>query len=552
MVAVLPKRNQRLCFSDTVFFITKFEGYVMSDEKKSRVVRVVSRMTTQAKVTFISLLVLILVGTGSYYLLYGRTEYVPLFTNISTTESGNIVAKLDELNVSDYRLENNGTSILIAEDQADRVRVDLAMNGLTPEVGVGYEIFDEASFAITDEDRAIMYQRALEGELARSIMTMEEVDYARVHLALSEETLFSRDVEPGNATVILDLNPLYDFEPQHVKGVMALVSSAVTNLPPENVSIVDTNANLLSANVYAGGDEMSVGQAALESLAIKQQFESELEQKLQKMLEQTYGTGKIVVNIDARLDLNSKEVTTVEYSDVGVLKSQQDYFERSSTSNTDVSGMSPLDNNVEYYSLETDGAIADNSITNFETLRDYEVGETRTYQIKAPGEVLSLSTAIIYDGVLSETETQSMMNIVGAAVGIDEARGDRMSVEGIPFDRTYEENLIAEFDLAQQEFVEEQETKRRFTLYGGLAGGGILLILFIVLLIRLIGSLRESGHRYEEIVMPIPVAELADHEPVNIKPFDDSGIEKGIKEYAEENPAKLADLVKTWMLKDEG
>jgi flagellar M-ring protein FliF len=524
----------------------------MAEEKKSRVGRVVRRMTTRAKVTFISLLILILAGTGAYYLLYGKVEYVPLFSNISTKESGNIVAKLDEMNISNYKLENNGTTVLVASNLIDRVRVDLAMNGLVPDLGVGYEIFDEASFAITDEDRAIMYQRAMEGELARSIMTLEEVDYARVHLAMSEETLFSREVHQGNATVILDLNPLYEFQAQHVKGIIALVSSAVSNLPKENISVVDTNANLLSDNLYLGDEQQSNSQAALESLAIKQQFESQLESELQNMLEHTYGTGKIVVNIDAKLDLNSKEVTTIEYSDDGILKSQQDYFERNNSTGTANTGMSPVDNNIEYYSVDTDDAMNDSTITNFETVRNYEVGETRTYQIKAPGEVLSISTAIIYDGTLSATEVLSLQNIVSAAVGIDESRGDRISVEGIPFDRSYEENLIAEFDIVQQEFIDDQVTKKKFTFYGGIAGGGIFLILLIFLIIRLIGSLgKHEGDYYEEIT-PVPVADLAGLEPVKIRPFDDPSIEKSVKDYAEENPAKLADLVKSWMLKDEG
>ena len=122
----------------------------------------------------------------AYYIFFGRTEYVPAFASLDMNDSANIVKKLDELKITDYRIEDEGTTIMVPSDQVDRLRLDLAMDGLLPNSGKGFEIFDDAGFAVTDEDRKIMYQRAMEGELARSIMTLEEVEFARVHLALSQ------------------------------------------------------------------------------------------------------------------------------------------------------------------------------------------------------------------------------------------------------------------------------------------------------------------------------------------------------------------------------
>lgn len=526
----------------------------MAEGKSTRFGKVFKRMTRQAKVTFASLFILFFVGIVSYYFLYGRVDYTPLFSNLSMKESGNIVTKLDELKITDYKMGNNGSSILVSADDIDRVRVELAMSGLIPNEGVGYEIFDEASFAITDEDRAIMYQRALEGELARSIMALEEVTYARVHLALSEETLFSRESTPGNATVIVELNPLHDVYSNQVKGIVALVSSAINNLPPQNVSVIDTNANVLSENLYSDGDSMSVGQSAIETISIKQQFEAQLQNELETLLERTYGVGNIVVDVDARLNLNSEETTIIEYEDTGVLKNQQDYFTRKTDTSNSSDGMSPVDDNIEYYAVDTSDAMNDSSISNFETTRSYEVGETRTYKITAPGEIISLSTAVIFDGSLDAAEAQAIKNIVSASIGLDESRGDFISVEGIPFDRTYEKNLIAEFDLAEQEFIAKEEKSKKFTFYGEIAGGSILLILIIIMVIRLFTLRGNSGddQRFYEALQPIPVNELIENEGMKIKPFQEEDIEIGIKHYAEENPAKLADLVKTWMLKDEG
>lgn len=524
----------------------------MPDVKNNRIINVVTRMTKRAKITFISIFIMAFVGCVSYYFFYGKIEYVPLYTNISMKEAGNIVTKLDELKILDYKIENNGTTILVSKDEINRIRIELAVEGLTPNIGVGYEIFDEASFAITDEDRKIMYQRALEGELARSIMSLEEIKYARVHLALSEDSLFSRETASGNATVIIELNPLREFLPSHVKGIVALVSSAIANLPPENISVIDTNANLLSSDLFDVDNALTTGQSAIESIAIKHQFEAELESELQFMLEKTYGKGKVVINVDAKLNLNSEEITIIEYDENGVLKNQQDYIEKISNGDINTNGMSPIDNNIEYYPTSTEDAQKDPAIRNYEINRNYEVGETRTYKIKAPGEVLSLSTAIIFDGRLNEDEIKSIKNVVSAAIGIDETRGDFISVEGIPFDRTVENTMIEEFELAELDYMENLNKSKKYSLYKNIAIILAAIVVSILFVVKLFQNLKGNDEQFYESLQPIPVNELVGGNLMKIKPFEEQDIEKGIKTYAEENPAKLADLVKAWMLNDEG
>ncbi|MBN2258985.1 MAG: flagellar M-ring protein FliF [Clostridiales bacterium] len=527
----------------------------MSESNKpgNRVVRVWNGMDRGRKVSLGAILLTLVIAFGVYYMFFGRVSYTALFTTLEMKDSANIVAKLDEMKISDYKIENGGSTILVSDKVVDRIRLELAMSDLLPDTGVGYEIFDTASFAVTDEDRKIMYQRALEGELARSIMSLAEVDYARVHLALSEETLFSREASPGNATVIIELNPLQNFTTDHVRGIIALVSSAVSNIPPENVSVVDTNANLLSENLFTDSESMSAGQVANDSIAIQRQFEGQLEDELQRMLELTFGKGKILVNVNAKLDLNSEQVSIIEYNDTGVIRSQQDYISKTTTGATTVDSMSPVDNNIEYYVENTEEAMNDSTVSNYETTRNYEVGETRTSRVKAPGEVVSLSTSVIFDGTLSDVDKTSIKNIVVAAIGLDEARGDIVSVEGIVFDKTYEENAIAEFNVAQEEFLIEQDTQKKYMFYGSIAGGVIVLILIIIFIIRIIRSPKKADNSFYEAMQPIPISELTgESRGTHIKPFEEQDMEKGIKHYAEENPEKLADLVKTWMLKDEG
>ncbi len=524
-----------------------------SNKSENRVIKVWKGINRGKRIGIVAFLLTMILAFSIYYIFIGHTTYTQLFSGLGMKESANIVSKLDEMKITNYRLENDGSTIVVSDKDINKIRLELAMNDLLPEIGVGYEIFDNASFAITDEDRKIMYQRALEGELARSIMSLDEVKYARVHLALTEETLFSREVTPGSATVVIELNPIMQFSSDRVKGIVALISSAVKNVPPENISVIDTKANLLSENIYSNSDSMTIGQSAIDSITIKQQFESKLEDELQKMLELTFGKGKVLVNVNAKLDLNSEELTIIEYDKDGILRSQQDSIVKNTSNGDAIDSSSPVDNNIEYYISNTEEAMNNSSVSNFETVRNYEIGETRTYRIKAPGEVISLSTSIIYDGDLSEVHKTSIRNIVAAAIGIDENRGDIVSVEGINFDKTYEENAINEFNIAQEEYLKEQESKKKYMFYGSVAGGSILFILIILIVIRIVrGS--KNNQNFIDTMQPIPISELEQQssELSHIKPFQEKDIERGVKDYADENPEKLADLVKTWMLKDEG
>ncbi|MEA3423141.1 MAG: flagellar basal-body MS-ring/collar protein FliF [Bacillota bacterium] len=525
-----------------------------SNKSENRVAKVWKGIERGRRIGIIAFLLTIVLAFSIYYIFVGRTTYTQLFSGLGMKESANIVSKLDDMKITNYKIENEGSTILVSQKDADKIRLELAMSDLLPEIGVGYEIFDNASFAITDEDRKIMYQRALEGELARSIMSLDEVKYARVHLALTEETLFSREETSGSATVIIEINPIMQFSSNRVKGIVALISSAVKNIPPENISVVDTKANLLSENLYSDPDSMTIGQSAIDSISIKQQFESKLEDELQRMLELTFGKGKILVNVNAKLDLNSEELTIIEYDEDGILRSQQDSVVKTAFNGDVVGGSSPVDNNIEYYISNTQEAMNNSSVSNFETVRNYEIGETKTYRIKAPGEVVSLSTSVIYDGELSEANKISIRNIVAAAVGIDETRGDIVSVEGIMFDKTYEQNAINEFNIAQEEYLKEQETKKKFMFYGSVAGGSVLLILIIIIIIKAISGSKKNKQNFYDAMQPIPISELEQQssETARIKPFKEKDIERGVKDYADENPEKLADLVKTWMLKDEG
>ncbi len=198
------------------------------------------------KTSIIIILVSLLIALIVYPLTIGKTEYLPVFTNLSIQDSAQIVDTLEDQNFTDYKIADGGSTILAPADQVDTLRINLAMEGTLPNSGKGYELFDDTSYSMTDADRRIMYQRALEGELERSIQSLDEVERARVHLVLSEDSIFVKEKEPSTASIILTLKPGKALEAKQILGIISLVSGAVKDLPEENVRVVDSRANLLS------------------------------------------------------------------------------------------------------------------------------------------------------------------------------------------------------------------------------------------------------------------------------------------------------------------
>ncbi len=520
----------------------------------NRIGNIWKNMSGGKRTGIIIMLLLFAILLTAYYVFFGRTEYVPVFSGLEMNDSANIVKKLDELKITDYRIANEGTTIMVPKEQVDRLRLDLAMDGLLPNSGKGFEIFDDAGFAVTDEDRKIMYQRAMEGELARSIMSLEEVDFARVHLALTQESVFTRDSQQGNATVVVKINPLQSLGTQQIKGIIGLVAGALRDIPESNIRVVDTNANLLSAGIFLEDSEMPAEALADRRIGMENEFESDLEMGLQTMLERAFGVEKIVVKVNADMDFDSEETTLIEYDDEKVVRSQQDRLERTGSVAGGIDSASPVDNNMEYYIVDPETAVEDESINSYETVRNYEIGETRTHTIKAPGEVRRISTSVIYDGALTDTQKTAISNIIRAAVGYDEVRGDVISVEGIAFDKTYQNEMIAEMQEQEMVFLENEQSRQKMTLYGGIAAGFVLLILMVVGFL-LVGRGRKKESFRERLDMnianPLPIEDVIDDATYRLKPMEDKEIQKSVKNYAEEHPEKLADLVKTWVLKDE-
>lgn len=493
------------------------------------------RVTMLTFVTGIILIVSILTYNSN------KVNYVTLFSDLELQDAGIIVNDLETKKIK-YKLESNGRNILIDDDIVDEYRLQLAMDGMMPESSTGFEIFDDTGLMVTDEDRQIMYQRALTGELQRSIMSLEAINSAKVHLVMPVKSIFETEQKEASASIIIDIHPSQKVTEDMIKGIASLVSGAVDNMPLENIQVIDSKGNLLSG--FLNQDESLTAMDVMNQYqTVRSQFQSEIESNLNHLLGSAFGREKIKVSVLADLDFDSEESTIIAYSNP-LARSEQI---SASGSNIDVQQVTGgnIDDNI---SNVTDSVDGDGS-TYSKTLNNELSTETIT-SIKAPGKVNRLTTSVIYDGKLSDENLKKIQSIVASATGYDIERGDLISVEGIEFDTEYEEQIQAELDAIR---LEEEANKSIFGEYSEYitlalrALGIITLITLIILSIRNMKKKRQADKIFQE--------QLSTGTIINqtIKGIDEELViepdNKGFKaqKYAKENPELAADLIKAWM-----
>ncbi len=473
--------------------------------------------------------------------------FVVLFSVYSrqVTYAAAITADLDTRGNIRYKIENGGRDILIDEKHVDKYRLELAMNGMMPDKSTGFEIFDNMGMMVTDEDRKIMYQRGLEGELQRSIMSLTEIESARVHLVLSEESIFDTERREASASVILSLKTGAKISADSVRGIIALVTGAVNNLPEEKVQVIDTRGNLLSLGLTG---ETSSGVGLLDKQSeVKRSFEKEIENNILNLLGPAFGPDKLKVAVYADLDFDAEEQTVIAYRDP-VIRSEQNSAEGPNLNVGEITD-NPIDDNTQNV---LDGE--EDSMGSYEGTKNYELTETTTRTVRAPGKVQKISTSVLFDGNLTEAQLLAIRNLVSTATGYDLNRGDLISVESMEFDKSYQEAL--EEELEEQKRLEE--ANRTFMeRYGDYIYLGVFSVLGLVIVLSVIKLIFGKKKRRKEEDLPVmlpqaqaePLGQTVDIIEEVYQKFEvkENQKEKQLKEYAEEHPEIAADLIKAWM-----
>jgi flagellar M-ring protein FliF len=423
------------------------------------------------------------VGLVSLLWLSGGAKQQVLYTQLSMEDAAAITAKLKEMRVP-YTIGGDGTTILVPSTVVYDTRLRLAAEGLPQGGGMGFELFDQRSFGMTEFMQKLNYQRALQGELARTIMQLAAVQRARVHIVLPEKSLFIEQQEKPTASVVLKLVPGRRLSPDQIRGIAHLVGSSVEGLEPDDVTIVDTNGNILSREEEATSF-LSHTEA---QLAYQKALEEYLERRVQSLLERAVGKGKVLVRVSAALDFQHIERTEERFdADNPAVRSEQRTKEEGGGPGFWAIGVPGVHSNVDTAAQEQEREKDKSSLTKQSETINYELSKMVSKVIAPSGEIKRLSVAVLVDGTYqpgkqegertyvprTAEELAKYRNIVKSAVGYNEARGDRVEVANVPFE--------SREDLDAMEMA--QEAQRAFWLnlsrYGAYVVLGLLFFLFV-------------------------------------------------------------------------
>lgn len=492
------------------------------------------------KATIISVVAAAFMGITVLLVMSGQTKMEPLYTNLDPRDASAIVAKLKEQNAK-YQLVDEGRTILVAADEKYQLRLDMA-GEINLQGVVGFESFNETRFGETDTDKRVRFLVALQGELTRTIEELDEVEKAKVHIALPQPSLFIQEQKETTASVLLRLKPYASLKPEQIKSVMSFVSHSVEGLKAENVTIMDVNGNLLSEGLGEGPAVQ--GKISVAQLALKQQYEKDLSRSIQTMLEQMRGPGKAVVRASVLMDFDQVETLSEIYGD-SVLASEQIKEETSSGTNIPQGG-NPADANMGGPSYGEIGAGGNTEYELTERTRNYEVSRTVETKISAPGRINRISVSVLIDGELTEDEETKISEAVGRAAGIDSTRGDQVAIVAMPFNTEAAQKL--EEQLAQAERAEARREYIRIGLYalGVLLSLGLLVYLFrgmkgflknVVLSPRMETAASTSGSVDFTI-------------PLNPETTEKQQMYKQVEQLALNKPEDVAKVLKTWMAEE--
>lgn len=484
----------------------------------------------------------------------GSTKYEVLFSNMDPNDSAAVYKQLQADKVD---AKVSGNTILVPKGQVDQLRMKMLSEVSMTNGSQGFELLDKSKLGSTDQEMKINYQRALQGELERTIKSFPEIENARVHLVLPVDTAFVKDAEPGNASVTLKLKAGTKLTQDQVKSVIALITGSVKNIPKENVQVIDDKMTLLSKDVYSDKKDLSDSTTPAEKQQeLKDQYEKDMEKRLLSMLEAIYGKDKVKVKLNADLDFDAVQQDSVTYDPKTVVVSEHGVKDTSTGQGN--ASSSPVDNNMTNSQvINANGE----TTTHEETTKNYNVSKVEQKMLKAPGSVKRLTASIALDGNVDDATKASVRNLAVSAIGYDEKRGDTVSVEGVPFDTTMKDNAKKDLE-AMQKAADQAEKLKLYTMIG--IGAAVLLGLAIALL-----AWRRKKNKEEDVLMASElqakgidvilgddVAEETKQRP-KFKPIEleeeneRTHFENEIKKYAKDKPEQVVDIVKAWLAEDE-
>lgn len=388
----------------------------------------------------------ILVGLVMFFIFISFRVSSPemqlLYSDLSGVDSGAIAAKLEESDIN-YEISPDGSRIVVPEPDVGRSRLLLAEAGLPNGGSMGYEIFDQNSgFGTTNFVQNINQVRALEGELARTISSLESVRSSRVHLVLPQRELFSRESRASSASVYLGVRPGANVEREQILSIQSLIASAVPDLKSSNVTIIDSNGSLLSK----GGGEDESQLMAMKTEDLRRNYESRLTEKVEDQVSRIVGYGNVRASVTAEINFDRISTNEEIFDPETVVRSSQ-VTEESSQEREPLSEDVSVQNNLPGVGGDLLGGEEPTAeSTRLEEITNYEISRTTRSTVREAGEVQRLSIGILVDGRYStneegekvyeprsQEELEQIESLVRSAIGYDQERGDMIEVVNMRF-----------------------------------------------------------------------------------------------------------------------
>jgi len=394
-----------------------------------------------------------------------RPSLVPVFTNLESSDAAAITEELTTRGTP-YELAEGGTTVLVPQADVYQLRLDLSAAGLPENGEAGYELLDQQGITTSEFRQRIDYQRALEGELAMTISSIDGVEAATVHLVIPEESLFSEDGRKPTASVLIKDKAGKNMTDGQVQAVVNLVASSVEGLEHERVTVADAKGRVLSG---AGEDTAgAMGDARVTQTAT---FEKELQGSVEQLLTPLVGAGKAVVRVSADLDFDTRETTTESFE-----TDEQAPVVTEKTGGEDYTGTGSVVGGVLGPENVVTPSGGESTYKKEQGEKTYAVGKTTEQAISAPGAVERLSVAVVLDaGADPQITTAAVQQLVSAAAGLDPARGDVVEVSRLAFD----ESAAAAADEEFAALEAAEQSARRWAL--GRTAGIVLLVGLMVL-----------------------------------------------------------------------
>lgn len=499
-----------------------------------------NRLNSSERLVLAASALIILVTLIVWLTLSRFPAYALLYGNLDPSDAGEVISELQSRNI-DYKVKDGGESIHVPADEVDELRITLAADGFSPSGIDGYSILADSPLGLSDFLQRARYDQAIEEELARTLMSLEEVTAARVHLNIPEPTPFiSEQVEPS-ASVVLGLRPGTTLPRDRIGAVRTFVAGAIGTLDGDQVTIIDQNMNLLTgpASANTGGLLPSQEEA-------RRNFELQRVADIRRVLEPAYGYGKVAVSFTCEMDFDEVQTESLTYdpisgTDHGPLLSEEMTEDSVSGEGWNTStGIPGTASNIPSYPGATGTPFESDSST---IVKNYETSSTHEIRTQAPGTIKSCSVSVVIDKggraatAIMPTEISEVEDIVAGAAGLDLNANDSITVAFRDFDTSLQDDLAAVPGMTPGEVI---NLVIRFIV------AFFVLLIFWTILRSFLKPLDKS------IMMTGAAAEDIDDYEVDLPDADPATLERlrireEIEKLIKDDPSGASKVIKTWL-----